>query len=222
MDGVFIGTIILWAGSYVPVGWRLCNGDSLSIQQNPALFAVLSNTYGGNQSQGTFALPNLVGKFIQGTAIPQNVYQTGGAASVPVQPYVTLTADNLPAHEHPNSNINLTGLVATTQVKVSTIQNQGAAAPVQGAMLCSTTAGVASAASIYLPAATSLTNQVKLGGVKTEFTTPPSVAVGPAVTGNPVNSPEPVVFYGQAPTQPPSLDLCYIICVEGEFPMKPS
>lgn len=221
MDGVFIGTIILWAGGYVPVGWRLCNGDTLSIRQNQALFAVIGNTYGGSQAQETFALPNLVGKLIQGTANAQNTYQNGGAANVQVQPYVTLTADNLPAHDHPNSSINLTGLAATTQVKVSTIQDQGAAAPVQGAMLCSTTTGVASAAAIYLPAATSLTNQVKLGGVKTEFTAPPSVTVGPSVTGNPVNSAAPVVFSGQAPTQPPSVDLCYIICVEGEFPSRP-
>ena len=44
-----------------PKGWALCNGQTLPINQNQPLFALLGTTYGGN-GQTTFALPNLQGR----------------------------------------------------------------------------------------------------------------------------------------------------------------
>lgn len=54
----YLGSI-QWVGfGFVPTGWALCDGSLLSIAQNPALFALLGTTYGGNGTQ-TFALPDL-------------------------------------------------------------------------------------------------------------------------------------------------------------------
>jgi microcystin-dependent protein len=55
------GMIVPFLGTFAPSGYLVAAGQVLSIAQNPALFAQLGNTYGGNASQGTFALPNLQG-----------------------------------------------------------------------------------------------------------------------------------------------------------------
>lgn len=54
----YLGTIVAWAGPWVPKGWMLCDGRQLSISQYTALFAVISNKFGGDGFR-TFALPKL-------------------------------------------------------------------------------------------------------------------------------------------------------------------
>lgn len=53
-----LGMIQLFPYNFVPQGWLECNGQILNINQNNALFSLISNTYGGNGTT-TFALPNL-------------------------------------------------------------------------------------------------------------------------------------------------------------------
>jgi len=47
--------------NFAPKGWAQCNGQTLPINQNQALFSLLGTMYGGN-GQTTFALPNLQGQ----------------------------------------------------------------------------------------------------------------------------------------------------------------
>lgn len=53
-----IGEIILVAFTYAPPEFVVCNGQTLLINQNQALFSLLGTTYGGNGTT-TFAVPNL-------------------------------------------------------------------------------------------------------------------------------------------------------------------
>jgi len=55
-----IGQIQLFAFGFVPTGWALCNGQTLPITGNEALYSLLSITYGGD-GKTTFGLPNLNG-----------------------------------------------------------------------------------------------------------------------------------------------------------------
>lgn len=84
--------------SFAPQGWALCNGQTLPISTNNALFALLGTTYGGNGTT-TFNLPDLQGRMPlhagSGAGLP--VYtqgQNGGTQSV------TLTQQQLPSHTH--------------------------------------------------------------------------------------------------------------------------
>ena len=43
-----LGQIVEYAGSYIPDGWALAQGQLLSINQNQALFALLGTMYGGD------------------------------------------------------------------------------------------------------------------------------------------------------------------------------
>lgn len=56
-----VGMMVMYAGGTVPAGWLLCDGTINAIAEYPALFSVLSFTYGGNGTT-TFALPNLTSR----------------------------------------------------------------------------------------------------------------------------------------------------------------
>lgn len=104
MSDAYLGSIILFAGNFAPRGYALCQGQTFSIAQNSALFAILGTTYGGNGTS-TFQLPDLRGRVPIGTGqapglSSQVLGQSGGTETV------TLTANQLPTHTHPLSATN--------------------------------------------------------------------------------------------------------------------
>jgi microcystin-dependent protein len=110
MSTQFLGQIQIFGFPFAPKNWALCNGQTMAINQNQALFALLGTTYGGNGIQ-TFALPNLQGAFAlhQGT-LAGNGYvlgQTGGEVNH------TLIAGELPAHNHLMAASNAVGTKGT-------------------------------------------------------------------------------------------------------------
>lgn len=56
-DGT-IGEIRLFAGDFEPRSWAFCNGQTLQISGNEALFCILGTNYGGD-GRRTFQLPKL-------------------------------------------------------------------------------------------------------------------------------------------------------------------
>jgi microcystin-dependent protein len=99
MSSPYIGEIRMFGGSFAPVGWALCQGQTLAISQNDTLFNLIGTTYGGD-GQNTFNLPNLAGRVPvhqgQGPGISQQ-YIIGEAAGVES---VTLATTQMPAHTH--------------------------------------------------------------------------------------------------------------------------
>jgi microcystin-dependent protein len=95
---VFLGEIRMIAASSAPTGWYFCQGQTLSIATNTALFSLLGTYYGGN-GMTTFALPDLRSRVAvddgQGTGLSSySLGETGGAETV------TLTVNQLPSHTH--------------------------------------------------------------------------------------------------------------------------
>lgn len=143
----FLGEIKLVAFSFAPKGWAMCNGQTLPINQNQALFSLMGTTYGGNGTTN-FQLPNLQGKVIvhQGTSPAKWDYpigHTGGLTGV------ALNTEQMPEHSHsmyvsnlgcsqldpasaalaeaPSSFESLYGPTrSTTEMPPSTVQDTGA------------------------------------------------------------------------------------------------
>src|SRR5436853_5876381 len=90
----FMGEIRIMSFVFAPVGWALCNGQFLPINQNQALFSLLGTTYGGN-GQTTFALPDLRAR----TPIHMGVGHTLGERAG--EDAHTLSLSEMPAHTHP-------------------------------------------------------------------------------------------------------------------------
>jgi len=103
MSDQYVAEIRIFACNFAPQGWAFCDGQLMSISQNPALFSLLGTTYGGNGTSN-FALPNFQGispiHFGQGTGLSDRVLgETGGVETV------TLLASQMPTHTHtPNCN----------------------------------------------------------------------------------------------------------------------
>ncbi len=98
MTQAFLGTIRLVGFNFAPVDWALCQGQALSIAQNPALFSLLGTYFGGDGTQ-TFNLPDLRGRVAVGQGQGPGLanYDQGQAGGVET---VTLTTSQAPAHTH--------------------------------------------------------------------------------------------------------------------------
>lgn len=69
------GTVLAFAGATAPDGFLLCDGTSYNVADYPALYAVIGNLYGGDTE--TFQTPNLINRFVQGSATPGTVKNAG-------------------------------------------------------------------------------------------------------------------------------------------------
>lgn len=95
----YLGEIRLFSFDYAPRGWALCNGATLPIQQNQALYSLLGTTFGGD-GKTNFCLPDLRGRVpmppgtnpVCGNKVANG--KTGGDETV------ALTTAQLPAHTH--------------------------------------------------------------------------------------------------------------------------
>jgi microcystin-dependent protein len=99
MPEPFVGEIRMFGGSFAPVGWMFCQGQTLAISENDMLFTLIGTTYGGD-GQETFNLPDLQGRapLHQGTGKDGITYTLGEKAGVES---VTLTGQQTPTHTHP-------------------------------------------------------------------------------------------------------------------------
>lgn len=60
-----VGTIQAFAFNTIPMGWLLCDGQTVKIEDYYALYQRIGNTF-GEVSDGEFKLPDLRGRFIRG------------------------------------------------------------------------------------------------------------------------------------------------------------
>ena len=99
MADPFIGEIRMFGGNFAPQGWSFCDGSTLAISQNDALFALIGTTYGGDGVQ-TFNLPDLRGRvpIHQGVSAHGESFVIGQVSGVES---VTLTSSQVPVHSHP-------------------------------------------------------------------------------------------------------------------------
>jgi microcystin-dependent protein len=114
MTNVYLGQITGFGGNFAPRMYAMCNGQTMNIAQNTALFSLIGTYYGGNGTT-TFMLPNLQSRLPvhegQGPGLsPYAIGQSGGA------PNVTITSQTMPAHTHML-------MATTTQATANTIGN---------------------------------------------------------------------------------------------------
>jgi microcystin-dependent protein len=122
----YLGEIKMFAGAYAPSGWSFCDGSSLPIIGNEALFSLLGITYGGDGAK-TFCLPDLRSRVaVGGGTLNKTTYTTGmfgGSANV------ALTSSNMPAHTHNLLAYNDNGTTsipsATSMLAISVPQGAG-------------------------------------------------------------------------------------------------
>src|SRR5262249_26488591 len=128
MSEPFLGELKIISWNFPPKGWAFCNGQTLPINQNQALFSILGTTYGGDGRQ-TFALPNLQGRvpFHVGNGIVLG--EMGGETAH------TLNISELAAHTHSLAGANVQADTASANGNTpsgSVVPAQGVAATTSG------------------------------------------------------------------------------------------
>lgn len=98
MADAYIGEIRIFAGSYAPYGWALCDGAQLPIQQNAVLYSIIGISYGGD-GRTYFNLPDLRGRapmhFGQGSGLTSRIIGSQVGSNT-----VTLGVTQMPSHNH--------------------------------------------------------------------------------------------------------------------------
>jgi microcystin-dependent protein len=158
MAELYLGQIIQGGWNFAPTGLQLCNGQTLSISQNAALFSLLGTTYGGNGVQ-TFQLPNLQGRTMMhwgnGAGLSTRVIgEVAGAETA------TLLYNNMPLHNHTFNGSTSTFSAGSNQPHAT------ANVPTAGAVLghsVDIAPNPTSAPAIYCPSGTA--TPVALGGL---------------------------------------------------------
>jgi microcystin-dependent protein len=97
MGQPFVGECRLIGFNFAPSGWLMCQGQLISISENPTLYQLIGTTYGGDGQQ-TFAMPDLQGRvpIHQGSfqSVPFTIGQRAGVEAV------TVTTQQMPTHSH--------------------------------------------------------------------------------------------------------------------------
>ncbi len=119
MSDPYVGEMRLLPFGYAPRGWARCDGATMAINQNTALYSVLGIAFGGNGAT-TFQLPDMRGRVPVGAGKTYASGATGGEEGH------LLTTNEVPSHTHSvqglaaaaNQAAFLTGLFATTASKL--------------------------------------------------------------------------------------------------------
>jgi microcystin-dependent protein len=127
MSEPYVGEIRCFGFNFAPRGYAMCNGQTMSIAQNTALFAILGTTYGGDGVQ-TFGLPNLQGRIPMHWGNPPSGFNTtlGEPQGTTT---VTLTTQQIPAHNHNVTAVTVSDASERSAVPTSTAFLSGSRNP---------------------------------------------------------------------------------------------
>jgi len=94
-----ISTILLFAGTSIPINWLMCDGSILLINDYQDLFNLIGNKYGGD-GLTTFMIPDFRGKIGLGTSNNYILGTNGGEEKH------ILSINELPQHNHTGFTVN--------------------------------------------------------------------------------------------------------------------
>lgn len=101
-----VGAILPWAGNFTPDGWRIANGECVTEENYPELYAVIGTIYGTCQSGippvDGFNLPDLTGRVPVGAGARGGL-TTRNPGDMFGEETHTLTIAEMPSHDHPRN-----------------------------------------------------------------------------------------------------------------------
>ena len=75
--GIPIGTIVMFSAATPPAGYLKADGAAVGRETYPDLFAAIGTAFGEGDGSTTFNLPDLIGRFAQGSDVPGQKLEAG-------------------------------------------------------------------------------------------------------------------------------------------------
>ena len=72
-----VGTVAYFAMATPPAGYLKADGSAIGRETYPELFAAIGTTFGKGDGSTTFKLPNLMGRFAEGSVTPGTMKEAG-------------------------------------------------------------------------------------------------------------------------------------------------
>lgn len=108
------GMVLPYAGTTIPSGYLLCNGQAVSRTTYATLFSAIGTVYGAGDGSATFNVPDMRDRTAVGVSSTIAIADAGGAKTH------TLTSSEMPGHTHAYTS----PLVGTNRA-VGTVVNEG-------------------------------------------------------------------------------------------------
>ncbi|OPY79981.1 MAG: Phage Tail Collar Domain protein [Syntrophorhabdus sp. PtaU1.Bin058] len=198
-----MGSITMFGFNWAPVNWAICNGATMSIQQNTALFALIGTTFGGDGAN-TFGLPNLQDRVPVGFGQKCQFGKSYGSDTV------TLTQNNIPAHTHTiQQGSGTTVTLSTPVVTVNASDAQADANKPTSNYWAKAWSGSAVISGYHNAHNVTMASDAVQVSMTASFNPNNLSAVGPSGAVQPISLLQ------------PSLTLNYAICTSGIFPVRP-
>jgi microcystin-dependent protein len=201
MEG-YIGEIRGFAGTFNPLYWAICAGQTLAISEYSPLFAIIGTYYGGDGTTN-FKLPDLRGRVPVSAGLGTGLTKNWALGEYNGTENTQLTIANLPIHTHTatTASMTVTG-TATGTIVPKCCPEEGDQGTAVGNALANIAGGYvlpADATGNMAPISASLT----LNGTVTGSVTIGNTGGTQAVTNI-----------------QPSLAINWIICLNGLFPSR--
>ena len=75
--GIPVGTVVMFSASEAPAGYLKCDGAAVGRDTYPDLFAAIGTVFGAGDGETTFNLPDMIGRFAEGSLTPGTVKEAG-------------------------------------------------------------------------------------------------------------------------------------------------
>jgi microcystin-dependent protein len=214
----FMGGMIMFGGTFAPKDWAFCQGATVAISENQALYAILGTTYGGD-GRSNFMLPDLRSHVPAGIGTYPGMQPIFQGHHVGTQTY-QLSQSQMPTHAH-NATFTPSGGGSGSLTATATFTASGgeatSAAPIAGGYLAKANAPASSGPDrdefIYsdtLSTPTSLASDA----VTVDITGNSGGITGGTVTVDTAGS------SAAFPLMQPTIGTNYIIALQGIFPSR--
>ena len=133
--GVPLGSVHYFAMPEPPAGYLKCDGAAIGRDTYPDLFAAIGTTFGAGDGETTFNLPDMIGRFAEGSATPGTVKEAGLPNATGT--FTGFAAKNSPSATHDLAEIAMSGMFHSLHASNSIVNPSSSASGSEWFVNCS-------------------------------------------------------------------------------------
>ncbi|EEO27891.2 tail fiber protein [Oxalobacter paraformigenes] len=134
-SGVPVGSVHYFAMAEPPAGYLKCDGAAVGRDMYPELFSAIGTAFGAGDGETTFNLPDMIGRFAEGSATPGTVKEAGLPNATGT--FTGFAAKNSPSATHDLAEIAMSGMFHSLHASNSIVNPSSSASGSEWFVNCS-------------------------------------------------------------------------------------